>query len=94
MASLDFRWGRPQNYEEGWVYRLYETYNGEQTLVADDIVGESFSLIMEGKPEGTYGYSATTYAPKTKLESDFSNVVLVNFIKPLPPADFAVSWAG
>lgn len=94
MGSINFVWGRPANYEAGWVYRLYERTEAGDVLVEDNIAGESFSLIMDGESYGRHVYFATCYDPGSRVESDPSNTAEVNFIKPQSPVGFTASWAG
>lgn len=86
MASLLFNWSNPNT--QPVTFNLYE--NGVQ--VVSDIGQLSFSLLMDGRPEGEYSYYVTAYDPSTKLESVPSETVTVNFIVPASPTGLSVGW--
>lgn len=85
-GSIEFLW--THDNPEGLTYRLYE----DGTLAVDDIGEMKFTLLMEGKPYKAYGYHVTAYDSRTKLESEASNVVTVNFTIPAAPTDLRASW--
>ncbi len=88
MAHLSFNWNHaaPANLE----YRLYE----DGAMVVDNIGELSFSLNMEGKQPNQYSYYVTAVDLTTRLESDPSNAVSINFTLPAAPTGLTVSFAG
>lgn len=85
-GSILFNWTHEN--PEGLTYRLFE--DGE--LVVDEIGEMNFTLLMNGKPYKEYSYHVTAYDPRTKLESEASNVVTVNFMIPAAPRELRASW--
>ncbi len=90
MASLSFSWRHDNPAGSKITFNLYE--NGE--LAVDGIAQLQFSLLMDGKPHGEYSYYVTATDSKTKLESDPSESVSINFMVPASPDGFTASWAG
>jgi len=67
-------------------FRLYEN----DVMIVDNIGEMKFSLLMEGKAQGTYTYEVD--AVKYGIASDKSNSASINFTKPMAPENLAVSW--
>jgi len=88
MASLNFTWDHENPDDSPITFKLYE--NGVK--VVEDIAQLSFSLLMDDKEQGYYEYNITSYDTRTKLESEPSASVGVNFTVPSAPTGFGVSW--
>jgi len=89
MAKIGFEWSYSDANHPSVFFRLYEN----QKMVVDNIAVMNFSLLMDGKAEGTYVYNATTVDKTTLLESVPSNTLTINFSKPAAPTGFKGSWA-
>lgn len=88
MPSLHFEWKDPNPPELPITYRLYE--NGE--LVVSDIEATNFTLLMDGKGYGNYGYQITAYDSSTGLESEKQPPKMVAFMAPKPIESFTIFW--
>jgi len=89
MAHLNFEWDASPSAGVD-SYNLYE--NGE--LIVPDIGVLNFSLLMDGKPEGSYDYYVTAVDADRGLESAPSNTVTADFFVPAAPTNLAVSWSA
>lgn len=94
MAKIEFKWSHDGKREDGsevsgLFFRLYEN----DALAVDNIGELHFSLLMDGRPKGTYRYSVTA-VDSNLLESPKSNAVSVGFFAPSAPTGLSASFSA
>jgi len=83
---IEFNWSYPDK-DPHIEFRLYE----DNALVVPNIGELFFSLSVVDNEPRPYAYAVTAYNMTTKLESDKSAAVTINFQPPAIPADFTAS---
>jgi hypothetical protein len=71
--------------DTGAMFRLFE--NG---VAIEENGAPLFSVLMTGKNPGEYSYQVMTV--KGDFESDLSEPLKVNFMKPNPPTNLTARW--
>jgi len=87
MAKITLTWDYTDTVHPDAEFRIYE--NG--AMIIDHVGALNFTVLMDGKAQGIYKYSATAVDKHTLLESDHSNEVAVNFTKPAAPTGLKAS---
>ena len=71
----------------------FQLYESMQLVEGADNIGEpTFSLLMEGQPEGQKSYTVT--ARQYGLVGPHSEPLIVNFTAPAAPTDLAAEWVA
>jgi hypothetical protein len=92
MSHINFNWTSPTTRTDGSAidstitYNLYE--NGVK--IVPNIGATNFSLLMDGKADGSYSYTVTAIDVSGR-ESAQSTPVQVNFYAPKSPAGLTFS---
>lgn len=85
QTCLEISFEHVADDDTGAMFRLFE--NG---VAIEENGVPLFSVLMTGKVPGEYAYQVMTF--KGEQESDLSEPLQVNFMKPNPPTNLAARW--